>query len=95
MIHSCLHGSIVDSLLKHYYIKINKWFFIPLENISLIWKRHHCRGRAAKFDPHGCLEVEVYERATYTVTLNTHGIDPCCPTFVIGAVTACVYILSL
>ena len=24
-------------------------FFVPLENFSLIWKRHHCRWRAANF----------------------------------------------
>jgi hypothetical protein len=24
-------------------------FYVPLKNISLIWKRHHCRWRAAKF----------------------------------------------
>ena len=25
-------------------------FFVPLENFSLIWRRHHCRWRAANFD---------------------------------------------
>ena len=25
-------------------------FFVPLENCSLIWRRHHCRWRAANFD---------------------------------------------
>ena len=25
-------------------------FIVPLENFSLIWSRHHCRGRAANFD---------------------------------------------
>jgi hypothetical protein len=24
-------------------------FYVPLKNISLIWRRHHCRWRAAKF----------------------------------------------
>ena len=24
--------------------------FVPLENFSLIWRRHHCRWRAANFD---------------------------------------------
>jgi hypothetical protein len=24
-------------------------FYVPLENLSLIWRRHHCRWRAAKF----------------------------------------------
>ena len=26
-------------------------FYVPLKNISLIWRRHHCRWRAAKFRP--------------------------------------------
>jgi hypothetical protein len=26
-------------------------FYVPLKNISLIWIRHHCRWRAAKFRP--------------------------------------------
>jgi hypothetical protein len=26
-------------------------FYIPLKNFSLIWRRHHCRWRAAKFRP--------------------------------------------
>jgi hypothetical protein len=36
---------------------ITKWlidylrFYVPLKIISLIWRRHHCRGRAAKFRP--------------------------------------------
>ena len=25
-------------------------FFVPLENFSLIWRRHHCRWRSAHFD---------------------------------------------
>ena len=25
-------------------------FFVPLENFLLIWRRHHCRWRAANFD---------------------------------------------
>jgi hypothetical protein len=24
-------------------------FYVPLKNVSLIWRRHHCRWRAAKF----------------------------------------------
>jgi hypothetical protein len=27
------------------------WFYVPLKNISLIWRPHHCRWRAAKFRP--------------------------------------------
>jgi hypothetical protein len=26
-------------------------FYVPLKNFSLLWKRHHCRWRAAKFRP--------------------------------------------
>jgi hypothetical protein len=26
-------------------------FYVPLENFSLTWRRHHCRWRAAKFRP--------------------------------------------
>jgi hypothetical protein len=26
-------------------------FYVPVKNISLIWRRHHCRWRAAKFRP--------------------------------------------
>jgi hypothetical protein len=26
-------------------------FYVPLKNISIIWRRHHCRWRAAKFRP--------------------------------------------
>ena len=25
-------------------------FIVPLENVSLIWRRHHCRRRCANFD---------------------------------------------
>jgi hypothetical protein len=33
--------------LIDYYLR----FYVPLKNISLIWRRHHCRWRAAKFRP--------------------------------------------
>jgi hypothetical protein len=26
-------------------------FYVPIKNISLLWRRHHCRWRAAKFRP--------------------------------------------
>jgi hypothetical protein len=28
---------------------LNDWLYVPLKNISLIWRRHHCRWRAAKY----------------------------------------------
>ena len=34
---------------RHYLFVCLK-FFIPLENFSLIWRRHHSRWKAAKFD---------------------------------------------
>ena len=44
--------------LRHTIVSTNgRWkkivclgFFVPLENLSLIWRRHHCRWRAANFD---------------------------------------------
>jgi hypothetical protein len=49
-------------------------FYVPLKNFSLIWRRHHCRWRAAKFRPMlGALglwaERDLY-RATPSVTRN-------------------------
>ena len=32
------------------YLFIYLEFIVPLENFSLIWRRHHCRWRAAHFD---------------------------------------------
>jgi hypothetical protein len=36
-----IYGWLIDYLL----------FYVPLKNVSLIWRRHHCRRRAAKFRP--------------------------------------------
>jgi hypothetical protein len=47
-------------------------FYVPLKNISLIWRRHNCRWRAAKFRPmlgaQGLLAERDLYRATPTVT---------------------------
>jgi hypothetical protein len=47
-------------------------FYVPLKNISLKWRRHHCRWRAAKFRPmlgtHGLWAWRNLYRATPTVT---------------------------
>jgi hypothetical protein len=47
-------------------------FYVPLKNISLIWRRHHCRWRAAKFRPmigaQGLWAGRDLYRATPTVT---------------------------
>jgi hypothetical protein len=37
----CCFRGLIDYLL----------FYVPLKNISLIWRRHHCRWMAAKFRP--------------------------------------------
>jgi hypothetical protein len=33
-------------------------FYVLLKNISLIWRRHHCRWRAAKFRPMSMLSAQ-------------------------------------
>jgi hypothetical protein len=47
-------------------------FFVPLKNFSLIWRRHHCRWRTAKFSPmlvpHGLWAGRDLYRATPAVT---------------------------
>jgi hypothetical protein len=47
-------------------------FYVPLKNISLIWRRHHCRWRAAKFRPmlgaQGLWAGRDLHRATLAVT---------------------------
>jgi hypothetical protein len=47
-------------------------FYVPLKNISLMWRRHHCRWRAAKCRPmlgaQGLLAGRDLYHATPTVT---------------------------
>jgi hypothetical protein len=49
-------------------------FYVPLKNISIIWRRHHCRWRAAKFRPmlsaQGLWAGRDLYRATPTVTFG-------------------------
>jgi hypothetical protein len=68
IVHNCslvLAARLIDYLL----------FYVPLKNISLIWRRHHCRWRAAKFRPmlgaHGLWAGRDLYRATPTVTRDT------------------------
>ena len=42
------------------------WFFVPLENFSLIWRRHHCRWRAAIFYLYSAL-VAIEQRGFFSV----------------------------
>jgi hypothetical protein len=58
----CSHHWLID------YLR----FYVPLKNFSLVWRRHHCRWRAAKCWPtHGAQGLwagrDIY-RATPTVT---------------------------
>jgi hypothetical protein len=55
-----LKGSMLKILFMSVYINtiwiLIDWFdylrfYVPLKNISLIWRCHHCRWRAAKFRP--------------------------------------------
>ena len=64
-------------------------FFIPLENFSLIWRRHYYRRRAANFDLCWLLikQWRFFLRATPTVTRNIRG-HIYCP-YGSGAVTTC------
>jgi hypothetical protein len=52
--HSFLNANITIKFCK--YPECDKMidyllFYVPLKNISLIWRRHHCWWRAAKFRP--------------------------------------------
>jgi hypothetical protein len=55
-------------LFMHIYLR----FYVPLTNISLTWRRHHCRWRAAKcrptFGAQGLWAGRDLYRATPTVT---------------------------
>ena len=42
-----LKGKMIFNSLYFWFVLL--WFFVPLENFSLIWKRHHYR-RSAMFD---------------------------------------------
>jgi hypothetical protein len=69
--------SLIDWLID-WLITLIDWlidylrFYVPLKNFSLIWRRHHCRWRVAKFRPMlGAQSIwagrNLY-RATLTVT---------------------------
>jgi hypothetical protein len=64
----CVIDWLIDYLL----------FYVPLKNFSLIWRRHHCRWRAAKFRPmlgaQGLWAGRDLYRATPAVTRD-HGFS--------------------
>ena len=45
-------------------------FIVPLENFSLLWRRHHCRWRAASFDLWSALMV--IEQWGFLLTCHTY-----------------------
>jgi hypothetical protein len=62
----CRHCKMIDWLIDYLM------FYVPLKNFSLIWRRHHCRWRVAKFRPmlgaQGLWAGRDLYRATPTVT---------------------------
>ena len=52
----CINLKRTISLLWMLFIEL----FVPLENFSLIWRRRHCRSRAANFDL--CSTLMAYEQ---------------------------------
>jgi hypothetical protein len=66
-------------------------FYIPFKNFSLIWRRHHCRWRAAKFRPKLCAQGLWAGRDLYRVTpAVTQGLGFC---GLIGRTRAFSYLL--
>ena len=49
-----------QNILSGHYLFVCLEFFLPLENFSLIWRRHHCRWRAANFNL--CLALMAIEQ---------------------------------
>ena len=81
--------------------------FVPLENFSLIWRRHHCRWSAANFDLCSALMV-IEQWGFYSVSyLLWHGASVCngylrgpvtlthCRAFDSEALITCFYDLGL
>jgi hypothetical protein len=50
-------------------------FYVPLKNFSLIWRRHHCRWRAAKFRPMLGAQIRSFEQGVIFIAphLLWHG----------------------
>jgi hypothetical protein len=46
--------------------------YVPLKNISLIWRRHHCRWRAAEFRPMLSSKGPWAGRNLYSLTCHTY-----------------------
>jgi hypothetical protein len=46
----------------NYWLIDYLWFYVPPKNISLIWRRHHCRWRAAKFRPTCISALRAFEQ---------------------------------
>ena len=81
-------------------------FFGPLENFSLIWRRHHCWWRATNFDLCSTLLVIeqwglfnvphlLWQRFNPLPSPGTRDTHTCCQAFGSGADTACFNDLGL
>ena len=46
-----LHNKILNIRLKILHTQVCLWVIVPLENFSLIWRRHHYRWNCCKFWP--------------------------------------------
>ena len=46
-----MFGSASDFLYYLIIVTVDLRFYVSLKRFSLIWRRHHCRWRAAKFKP--------------------------------------------
>ena len=76
-------------------------FIVPLENFSLIWRRHHCWWRATNFDLCSTLMAmeqwgffNVPHLLAYPLwwsSPRTRDTHTCCRAFDSGAVTTCFY----
>jgi hypothetical protein len=62
---SCLHNkaseacnSLLTCMTQTFWLIDYLRFYVPLKNISHIWRRHHCRWRATKFMPMLGAQVE-------------------------------------
>ena len=66
-----VHGLLVwgkwDSVLSKVFLFVCVEFIVPLENVSLIWRCHHCRWWAANYDLRSAL-MGIEQRGFFNVT---------------------------
>jgi hypothetical protein len=49
--HARMWGGLLQDTVSLMGDMVHSLFYVPLKNFPLIWRRHHCRWRAAKFKP--------------------------------------------